>query len=57
MDFISKYFTNSTSYDTLNTNLKGQFKGSHAALYKVVRCGLVHEYFMKADSQVSSGVP
>lgn len=49
------YFPSSGLYTTLDSTLKSSplLEG----LYKVVRCGLVHEYFMKADSQVTTGVP
>ncbi len=39
----------------LDSNLRGS--PPFGGLYKVVRCGLVHEYFMKADSQVTTRIP
>jgi hypothetical protein len=45
--FIMDFFPGSM-YKTVDTQLQ-----SLGGLYKVVRCGLVHEYFMKAYSAVS----
>lgn len=46
ISFIEHYFP--ASYTTVHTQLPG-------GLYKVVRCGLVHEYFMKVHSTVIIG--
>ena len=52
IEFIKKYFP--SPYAAVDTKLKTLSKGG---LYKVVRCGLVHEYFMKVESTVTiSGV-
>jgi hypothetical protein len=48
--FIKKYFPQ--SYMQVDSQLQASQKGN---LYKVVRCGLVHEYFMKVSSSVIIG--
>lgn len=48
-EFIMDFFPG-TLYNLANTALKDL-----GGLYKVVRCGLVHEYFMKIDSTVTMG--
>jgi hypothetical protein len=47
VNFIEHYFP--SPYKTLNSKLSGL-----GGLYKVVRCGLVHEYFMKCESVVTA---
>jgi hypothetical protein len=50
ISFIKKYF--SPCYTDVDQQLQTLQKGG---LYKVVRCGLVHEYFMKIESSVTIG--
>jgi hypothetical protein len=47
VNFIEHYFP--SPYKTLNSKLSDL-----GGLYKVVRCGLVHEYFMKCESVVTA---
>ncbi|MGC1132361.1 MAG: hypothetical protein WA941_06035 [Nitrososphaeraceae archaeon] len=51
ISFINNYFPK--CYGQVDNQLRATSKGS---LYKIVRCGLVHEYFMKAESTVTIGV-
>jgi hypothetical protein len=50
ISFINDYFPK--CYTQTDNQLKASSKGD---LYGIVRCGLVHEYFMKAESSVTIG--
>jgi hypothetical protein len=48
ISFIERYFP--SSYKAVNKRLSNK-----GGLYKVVRCGLVHEYFVKVPSMIAIG--
>lgn len=50
ISFIKKYFPK--DYENVDNQLSASGKGT---MYEVVRCGLVHEYFMKAEANVTIG--
>lgn len=50
ISFIKKYYPK--DYENVDNQLLASGKGT---LYEIVRCGLVHEYFMKAEASVTIG--